>query len=151
MSDEAQTLQTQLAALLALSADLAGVTILTERIKNVEAEIAKALGTVTAVGGKCGICVIVVTPAAKATKPNIPGPYFDRCTIVARVIENVVINTGSLGTQTPAWTAARAVAKALHQKFTGDKKVILIDEIRLVADETNLIYDVIGTTELGLA
>lgn len=148
--DEAQTLQEDLASLIAKGVGLAGVPVLTERLKDVESEIERALGGLTATDSKAGLCVIVVTPQVKASKPNLPGPYFDQCAIVARVVERVAVNTGPGGTGIAAWTAARSVAKALHHKRTSDTKPIIVTDIRLVADPDSLIYDVIGRTELGM-
>jgi len=122
------------------------IPIYTEKQKDIESEIERALGTLEG-----GACIIVVTPRARVTNPNIPGPYFDDVPIVVRVVENVLVNQGESGTQIPAAALAEQVAHACHHCLTAHGKTIICDSISLVPDESNLIYDVTFKTKFGLA
>lgn len=145
-----QTIQEDLVKKAKAAESLADVPILHERIQDIENEILRSLGPFTEVNQKTGICVVVLTPRARATKPNLPGPYFDRVTIVGRVIENVTVNLSSTGIGKPASQVAEYLANAWHHQLLANGKVCIVSEISIVADEQNLIYDVMAATEFGL-
>ena len=136
-------LQDELVLKLKSDAELANIDIFTEKTKDIETEIDNSLGSLK------GICMIVITPRLKASKPNVPGPMFDNTTVVVRVIENVMINQDS-GTKMPCLFVAELIATRLHHFTRTDGQACYVDEIVLVPDETNLIYDVICKTIIGL-
>lgn len=140
-----EEVQDSLANLLKAQAEFSRLPVLTEKQKDIENEIERALGSLD-----CGACLIIVTPKATVTKPNLPGPYFDNVAVVVRVVENVLINQGSAGTQVPASKLAEQVAHACHHHHTAGNKIILCSGIAMVPDETNVVYDVTFNTQFGL-
>ncbi len=93
----------------------AHVPVLTERIKDIESEIARALGPLNEQGGKTGLVAIILTPTANVNFENVFGPFFDDIKIVVRVIENVPINQDpNTGTNIPAADAAEKICNLLH-------------------------------------
>jgi len=139
-------IQDDLKALLGADPFFQRIPIFTEKQKDIESEIERALGTLEG-----GACIIVVTPSANVTNPNIPGPYFDDVPIVIRVVENVLINQGNGGTNIPASAIAEQVAHACHHCLTVHGKTIVCVRLALVPDDDNLIYDVTFKTKFGLA
>lgn len=137
--------QDSLSGLLKQSPFFARIPIFTEKLKDIENEIDTALGSLAG-----GACVVVITPKATVTKPNLPGPYFDDVVIVVRILENVLINQSPEGTQVPASALAEGVAHALHLQHTGGGKIIICAGLSIVPDEANLIYDVTFKTKFGL-
>lgn len=140
-----EEVQDSLANLLKAQAEFSRLPVLTEKQKDIESEIERALGALD-----CGACLIIVTPKATVTKPNLPGPYFDNVSIVVRVVENVLINQGTAGTQVPASQLAEQVAHACHHQHTAGSKIIICSGIAMVPDETNVVYDVTFSTKFGL-
>jgi len=93
---------------------------------------------------RIGLAVIMVSPRL-ANKSPVAGSYpkWDRASIVARVIERVIINRSSSGTGQPASLVAEACAYYLHSwapACTGYK--LLCDEVSIADDPECLIYDV---------
>lgn len=140
-----EEVQDTLATLLKAQPEFARLPILTEKEKDIENEIERALGALD-----CGACLIVVTPKARVTNYNLPGPFFDDVSVVVRVVENVMINQGEAGTQVPASAVAELVAKTCHHQHTDTNKIILCTGIAMVPDESNLIYDVTFRTKFGV-
>ena len=108
-------LRTQIQQRLQAVAYFADITILTEDKGDIENEIARALGAVTAAGGKLGICAVVMTAAGSVRNPNLPGPYLEAITVAVHVEENVLINNAVAGTSKPASDVAEQVLAALHR------------------------------------
>lgn len=129
----------------------ADVPVLYERVKDIENEISRALAPYEGQGGASGVCVIILTPRLKVLHPNIPGPCFEHVTIVARVLENVIVNQSDGGTKKPALAVALEVARHLHHYTrTGFYECINIEEVGMVADPEFLAYDVVGSTKIKL-
>jgi hypothetical protein len=126
------------------NATFSGIPVFTEKQKNIESEIETALGSL-----KCGICIIIIAPQANVTKPNLPGPYFGDVTLIARVVENVLINQGDQGTKKTASYLAEKIAHTLHHLVI-DGKAVVCQKIQLVPDVANLIYDISFKTNFGL-
>jgi len=139
-----ESLQDELATTLQKSEFFAPMPIITEKLQDIENEIARALGSLG------GVCVIVVTPRARVGTPNLPGPQFDDVDIVVRVIENVIVNQSATGTKIPASAVAEQVAANLHHVHTASGKIILCQQMGLVPDPDNLIYDVNFKTKFGV-
>ena len=93
---------------------------------------------------RLGVGVIMLS-ARLSNKSPAAGMYpkWDRAALVARVIENVVVNRSSVGTGQPADLIAECVAYYLHSwapAATGNK--LMCDNVELVDDPRALIYDV---------
>lgn len=93
---------------------------------------------------RLGVGVIMLS-ARLSNRSPAPGMYpkWDRAAIVARVIENVIINRAASGTGQPADLIAECVAYYLHSwapDCTGNK--LMCDSVELVDDPRVLIYDV---------
>lgn len=146
-----QALQNEIMEKIKASPVFAHVTVLTEQVKDIDNIIEAALGTITEKDGKMGVCAIVITPRARATKPNMRGPYFDNVSIVIRIIENATINQGDSGHKLPCSYFAERVANLLHLTQTTSNHVIIVYDLALVPDETNVIYDVTAKTAVGLS
>jgi hypothetical protein len=93
----------------------ANVPVLTERIRDIESEIARALGPLNDQNGRTGLVAIILTPTANVNFENVFGPFFDDIKIVVRVIENVPVNQdANTGTNVAAADAAEKVCSLLH-------------------------------------
>ena len=133
----------------------AHVPVLTERIKDIESEIARALGPLNEQGGKTGLVAIILTPTANVNFENVFGPFFDDIKIVVRVIENVPVNQDpNTGTNIPAADAAEKICNLLHH-FQPDNANGPITahrpSIALGNDPNNLSYDCRFKTSGGLS
>lgn len=120
------------------------VPVLTERIKDLNAEIATALAPITGAGGKSGLAVVVLTPTANVHFENVFGPFFDDIRITVRVIENVTVNQDAThGTNIPAAAAAEKICSLLHyfQPDSANGPVVSRRPgISLQDDPDNLVY-----------
>ena len=140
-----EELQDELATVLEKSQFFADMPILTEKQKDIESEIERALGSLG------GACVIILTPRANVSHPNLPGPQFSDVSIVARVIENVLVNQSDAGTKNPASLIAEQVAANLHHVHTTSGKIVLCQQLGLVPDPDSLMYDVMFKTKFGVS
>lgn len=116
MSVDVDTILTELQADLAerLRADemFTDIPVLDERKGDLLDGINQALGTLTAVGGKMGACVVVLSPTGNDDMPDAPsGPL--SLSISVLVLEDVLVNGGASGTGKEALTIARRVHRAL--------------------------------------
>ncbi len=148
------SLQQQCADRLLSDPLFANVAVLTERIRDIESEIARALGPLNEQGGKNGLVAIILTPTASVNFENLFGPFFDDIKIVVRVIENVPINQDTnTGTNIPAADAAEKICALLHH-FQPDSAngPILAQKpgITLGNDPNHLSYDCRFKTSGGL-
>jgi len=133
----------------------ATIPVLTERIKDIESEIDRALGPLNQADGKTGIVAIVLTPTANANFDNVFGPFFDDIRIVVRVIENVPINQDpNTGTNVAAAEAAEKICALLHHFYPDAANGPVVAQkpsIALGNDPNNLSYDCRFKTAGGLA
>lgn len=122
--------------------------ILTQRTGDIDAQIAEALGPLTANdAGKSGLAILAIVPVAKCEHPNTPGPSLDDVRQVIRVHENRVVNSGAGGIQKPAEDVAEYIAATLHQRSLDSASCgIYFEQILLGNDEQYLTYDVILRT-----
>lgn len=74
------------------------INLIPEDKQDVDGEIMKSLGPVLEKGGKSGACVIFLTATAKVSGRGEFGPVLEDILIVARAIENPVINRSANGT-----------------------------------------------------
>ena len=150
MTDPLTTLQQAVTDRLRQFPFLVDVPVFNERLKDIDSEIQKALGTLAG-NGKVGIFALVLTPVAKVGGCETPGePYFDDVDVVVQVAENVPLNTGAGGTQKTAPAVALAAAASLHLYFEqgkfGPLKTVAI---KLVPDQNLLVYNVSFKTALN--
>ena len=138
-------LQEDVAARLTSSSEFSDVKIFTEKQKDIESEIETALGSVSG-----GICAIVLTPKSKVAKPNLPGPYFDPIAVVVHIIENVLVNQGETGTKRPASYLGELTAQRLHLWSTSHHRQLICEDLSIVPNPDNLIYQVVFRTSAGL-
>lgn len=107
--DDLTLLQQQVAKHLETDPFFVGVTIVVENLGDIEGLIHQAL----AEAGGCYL--LVMTPTAKVTEPNIPGPYFSQVDVVVRCGELPQINRTEIGLNKSAGRLARRVHDRLHQ------------------------------------
>ena len=68
---------------------------------------------------KIGAAVIILTPSADVTHPNIPGPYLGDVTIIVACVENVTINRSNNGSKKNAITTAQIALGLLVPPWIG--------------------------------
>ena len=155
MSSILSQLQQQCADRLQSDPLFAQVPVLTERIRDIQSEIDRALGPLNEQGGKTGLVVILLTPTANVNFENVFGPFFDDIKIVARVVENVPINQDpNTGTNIPAAEAAERICGLLHHfmpdsangPITAHKPTITLGN-----DPDHLSYDCLFKASGGLS
>lgn len=155
MSSILSQLQQQCADRLQTDPLFANIPVLTERIKDIESEIDRALGPLNEQGGKTGLVAIILTPSANATFENVFGPFFDEIKVVVRVIENVPINQDpNTGTNIPAAEAAERICNLLHHFLPDSANGPITAQkptISLGNDPTHLSYDCRFRTSGGLS
>jgi hypothetical protein len=109
------SIQQQCADRLAADTAFAFVPVLTERIADIQSEIARALGPLNGQSGKTGLVAIILTPTADVNHENVFGPFFDDIKIAVRIIENVPVNQDpNTGTNLAAADAAEKICGLLH-------------------------------------
>lgn len=154
MTPRLSTLRDAIAAHLAALEYFEGIPVFTEKKGDVANEIQRALSTLTPTGSKIGACVIIVTPLAAISQPNIPGPYLDPITLIAHVEESVIINHGDTGTLKPASDIAEAILSALHRTtLAGFARPLIADRNAIAAAEPivgDVAYDVRFSTAAGI-
>lgn len=100
------------------------VTVLYERKQDLENEIERALGTLKEKGSKIGVCVVVMSPEVSVNSSNIARPIMD-LDISIRVLEDVVVNSSTNGTQKMSINIARRVLRVLYDYIsTGVVKLL---------------------------
>lgn len=155
MSSILSQLQQQCADRLQADPLFANVPVLTERIKDIESEIDRALGPLNEQGGKTGLVAIILTPTANANFENVFGPFFDDIKIVVRVIENVPINQDrNTGTNISAAQAAERACNLLHHFMPDSASGPITAQkptISLGNDPSHLSYDCRFKTSGGLS
>jgi hypothetical protein len=112
-------LRQDVADMLEADAYFVDIPVLTEKKGDIANEIDRALGQLTTKGGKIGICAIVMSPLARVSKQNIPGPYMDPIAVIVHIEENVTVNTGADGTNKACSDVAERVL-ALHRDSPSD-------------------------------
>lgn len=137
-------IQEDIAARLAAAEYFSDIPVVMERQGDIAQRVARALGPVTARGGKTGVCVIVDQLIADAESVNVSAPLLN-CKITCQVIENVTINNGDSGTKKAALTVAVAVLNVLHHYSAAGLGAILVPDQRAIVpakDPLGLAYDV---------
>jgi hypothetical protein len=114
MSESVLTqIQDDIADRLAADDYFSDIPVMSERKADLLNEITKSLGTITKKGGKCGVCVVVLSPEANNTASGVPGGILG-VTIPVRVLEDPLYNNdATTGTQKAALTIARRIALVL--------------------------------------
>jgi len=134
------SLQTDCQARLAAQSFFSAVPVIPVYIqmqKDIQSKINETLA-------RLGIGIIMLSARLSNKSPAAGStPKWDRATLIARVIENVLINRAASGTGQPADLVAEAVAYYLHSwapACTGYK--LICDDVSIVDDPQCLIYDV---------
>jgi len=122
----------------------APVPVFYERQKNVRAELAAALNKLK------GIIILILTPNGEN---KTTGAQFVNLgvSLIAEVTENVMANTGSIGTKLPCSFVAEQVAAHLHNAIWTPGKCLVFQDINLIPNKTYLIYRVKFTSNVQLA
>ena len=86
---------------------------------------------------------------------NTPGPYFSTIEIIARIIENPVVNLAKGGTTKPAFDVAEYVCALVHLPRAPDaaaalNQILFTTNLVGVADEQFHIFDVMITAHGGI-
>ena len=116
-----ESIQADILAVLKSVPGLATAAVLADDKGDIEAEVARALGTVTETGGKCGLAVVVLLPEINTAEANLPGPVM-QVAVEVRTIEHVLINRNAdTGTQIRSSQAALRVLAALHLRDLGGR------------------------------
>jgi hypothetical protein len=123
---------------------LAGIDVFYENTKGIESAIEIAVGKTK------GICIVVTPPVAKASKPNVRGPYMDDSNIDVNVVELPILNEGSTGTKKSASYIGELIAKRLHQFVTTAQRCLIVSSIVPVPDPQFRVYRVTVRTAFGL-
>ena len=135
-------IQDEAARLLAADERLSGVDILTERLGDLENQIAIRVG-------KIGLAIVVITPDAQVRGGSAPGPLLNPINIVVEVAELPAVNRGPRGRNLPAADAAETVAAVLHaanRRGTPPVHPLEARRIRLVPSKGGtVIYHVVFT------
>jgi hypothetical protein len=115
MSGILNSIQQESADLLLADPFFEDIAVLTEHTKEIESEIARALGPLNERGGKVGAVVVVLTPNANINFENVFGPFFDDIDLVVLVSVNPTVNDDATsGTGKKASEVAENVARVLH-------------------------------------
>ena len=118
-ADFLETLQADVFAILKNTPALATANVLADNQGDIEARVARALGTLSETGGKQGLAVVVLLPEVVEAEANLPGPPL-RVKLEIRVLENVLINRAAAkGTLIRSSQAALHALGALHQHCIG--------------------------------
>lgn len=119
---------------------LSGIDVYYEKTKDVASTIEITVGKTK------GICIVVTPPVCKASRPNMPGPYFDGVPIDVNVPELPILN----GTKKTASYVAELVARQLHHFVNTDKRCLIVTSIVPVPDPQFRVYRVTINTAFGL-
>lgn len=122
------------------------ITLVTEDKGDIENQIQIALS-------KLGICVILLTPRATDSKPNIGKPYFDNILFIAQVTENVTLNRAHSGTGKKALDVCEHVVAVLKGHKPPNVSECLTCQkptIQLQPNLSPLTYHVIFGTQGGI-
>jgi hypothetical protein len=123
----------------------APIPVMYERQKNIQAELQKQINVIK------GLAIVILTPVGTSNSPASPTVHLNSVLLTASVTENVVINDGKTGTRIPASEAAEQVAVALQHCAWATGKALCFRELRLVPDETYVVYNVVFETSATLA
>jgi len=114
-----ETLQSDILAVLENCPELADANLIIEDAGDMEKEILRRLGTLTAgETGKPGLVVVVSLPEVDEAEANLPGPPVS-ITAELQIIEQPTINRSSAGTGIRSSVAALRVLGALHLRSFG--------------------------------
>lgn len=127
LTDDLTTLQENVAARLRSDPYFADVEVLCENLGDIETLINIALAN----AGGC--YVLVMTPVARVTEPNIPGPFFSEVVLQIRCGEVPQINRSTDGRQKSAQSlAVRALNRLHHWTPTDHGQCLYADRNALV-------------------
>lgn len=113
-ADFLETLQADIVAILRATPTIIDVNVLPEDDGDMNAKIARGLGTLKSCTGKTGCMAVVMLPEPTQAEPNLPGPPLTvRCQV--QVIEQTLVNRNpSTGACMRSSVGAMHVLHALH-------------------------------------
>jgi hypothetical protein len=128
------------------------VNIVTEDAKDIDAEISKALGTLTEKGGKMGVVVILLTARAKMDGRGEFGPVFSEIVHLLRVLEDPMVNRDVNGTGKVSTEVAEQICAALNgfKPVTANGPLIAHDDLKPADDPNYPGHDVAFVTSGSL-
>jgi hypothetical protein len=111
-----ETIQQEVADEIAADGFFLNIPVLVETLGDAGSQMERALGPVNIQGGKIGAVVIVTTPTANVSWPEVGGPFFDEIPITVLVAVNPVTNNDpEAGTGASALAICEEVCSRLHQ------------------------------------
>jgi hypothetical protein len=123
----------------------APIPVLSESVADLQYEVSRPLDQLVS-------AVFLLTPSAFVTKPNLPGPYFDRIELVAEIVENPVTNQPNVTGNPSADDIAAAVAGILHQfQPNGGEECLCVTKLLQVPRPNFSVRHVEFVTQGGLA
>jgi len=134
----------------------ANIPVFVMHQSDIGSEFERALGAITDTGGKSGVCVVIDTPDADVSFPDIGGPFFDRIPITAIITENPTVNNDpATGVGQSCLSVAVNVAFALHQFFPASANAPIIPTKPTIpkplhADDGTVVRNVNFTTQGGV-
>ena len=113
-----ETIQQEVTDQIAADGFFLNIPVLVESLGDAASQIERALGPVNPQGGKIGAVVVVTTPTANVSWPEVGGPFFDEIPITVLVAVNPVTNNDpDTGTGASALTICEEVCGMLHQFY----------------------------------
>ena len=113
-----ETIQREVADQIAADGFFLNIPVLVESLGDSASQIERALGPVNTQGGKVGAAVVVTTPTANVSWPEVGGPFFDEIPITVLVAVNPVTNNDpEAGTGASALAICEEVCSMLHQFY----------------------------------
>lgn len=113
-----ETIQQEVADQIAADGFFLNIPVLVESLGDAASQIERALGPANGQGGKIGAVVVVTTPTANVSWPEVGGPFFDEIPIAVLVSVNPVTNNDpEAGTGASALAICEEVCSMLHQFY----------------------------------
>lgn len=131
-------MQDELVALCKADEVLGMVPIINERVGDVNAEVEKNLGIVTAVGGKYGACILLQQPMADDTASAAPGGLLD-VVWTFLVLEDPLLNDGANGFQIRALKLCRRLVRVIKLYAAGGMATTMVPDKKTIVPVGNLI------------
>ena len=107
MNSKIDLLKERAATYLRGLADFDGINVVTYHTGSLQSSIDTSINT-------AGLCVLVTVAQAVPSAYPTRVPFFESVMIDISIIENLLVNTGSVGTHTNAFALAEAAARALQ-------------------------------------
>lgn len=117
MANAIAQIQEEITARLNADPYFVDITVVSERVGNIDNEITRALGSLNAKASKSGVIVVVATVNGDVKSPDVPGPYFEENELSITVLEMPTVNTSATGTAKAAVDIAVMILQVLHHYY----------------------------------